>query len=260
MSDLHFGKTDPELLAPLVRAVKNVSPTVVAVSGDFVQWSREEEFRQARDFIEQLPGRQILVPGNHDMAFLNPLRRATQRLRLFRRYITTDKEPFYLDEEIAILGVNTARVTHLRDGRIRGWQVDRIEERFRNLHPDVTRILVTHHPFDLPERYTRDELIGRRVIRRVVGAVDVLLAGHMHISYAGRTATRYKIEGQSAIFVQAGTALSTRVRGEVNSFNVLTVDEGKVDINQYAWSEETGEFAKFSHSVFFWEVGRGWTV
>jgi 3',5'-cyclic AMP phosphodiesterase CpdA len=248
------------LLDPLVRAVEGAKPDILAISGDFVQWSREEEFQQAADFVKRLPGHHILVPGNHDMPFLNPLRRFTRRLELFRRYITAEREPFYEDDEIAVLGLNTARVTHLRDGRIRSWQVERIEKRLGRVSDDLVKILVTHHPFDLPEHYHHDELIGRRVLPRVVKEVDLLLAGHMHISYAGRTATRYKIEGQSAIFVQAGTALSTRVRGEANSFNVIEVDPGHIHVQQFTWVEEGSHYACFADSSFEWQPGRGWIV
>jgi 3',5'-cyclic AMP phosphodiesterase CpdA len=255
---LHFGKLDPALLDPLAAAVKGAYPDVLAVSGDFVQWGTEREFREAGEFVRTLPGYPILVPGNHDMSLLNPISRATQQLRRFRRHITKEREPFYVDAEIAVIGMNTARVTHLRDGRIRPWQVDRLEKRLGAYDPEITKVLVTHHPFDLPEHYEHDELIGQKVMKRIVAAVDVLLAGHMHISYAGRTATRYKIEGQSAIFVQAGTALSTRMRGESNSFNVLTIWEGRVRIDQFTWSDETNSFAEFAQSVFAWIPGRGW--
>ena len=94
------------------------------------------------------------------------------------------------------------------------------------------RILVTHHPFDLPEKFHARELIGtrRNIVQRVVGCVDMLLAGHMHISHAGPTALRYKISGQSAIFVQAGTALSSRMRGESNSFQLIETGERSIRV------------------------------
>ena len=44
-----------------------------------------------------------------------------------------------------------------------------------------------------------------------VGA-DLFLAGHIHVSHVGHTAERYRIEGHSALVVQAGT-MSTRGRG-----------------------------------------------
>jgi hypothetical protein len=43
--------------------------------------------------------------------------------------------------------------------------------------------------------------------------------------------------------VQAGTATSTRGRGETNSFNVLHIDHPAVVVQRYAWLPEAGEFA-----------------
>ena len=59
---------------------------------------------------------------------------------------------------------------------------------------------------------------------------DLFLAGHLHLSHTGHTATRYKIEGHSALVVQAGTASSTRARGEVNSFNVVRLDHPRISV------------------------------
>jgi 3',5'-cyclic AMP phosphodiesterase CpdA len=240
ISDVHFGRVDQTLVEPLLATIHEIAPDIVAVSGDLTQHAFESEFRQAAAFLHRLPGRLIVVPGNHDMAFLNPWRRATQRLKLFREHITNDPEPFYADDEIAVVGLNTARVTHLRDGRIREWQIRRLEERMRDVPGEVTRILVTHHPFDLPAIYSADDIVGRGAlyIRRIVQHVDVLLAGHMHVSHAGPTAVRYAIDGAAAIFVQAGTALSTRVRTEENSFQVIRISSGTLEVRQYVWTSE----------------------
>jgi 3',5'-cyclic AMP phosphodiesterase CpdA len=235
LSDLHFGRVDPTLIEPLLEAVHGCDPEITALSGDFTQHGTEREFAEAAKFIAKLPGRIIAVPGNHDMAFLNPVRRATQRLKLFREYISNEPEPFYVDDEIAVIGLNTARVTHLRDGRVREWQIRSLESKMTGIAPEVLRILVTHHPFDLPAVFARSEIVGRgaRYIRRVVCCIDLMLAGHMHISYAGPTAMRYDIEGESAIFVQAGTALSTRVRTEENSFQFIRTSAGAIEVQQF---------------------------
>lgn len=237
LSDLHFNWVDEKLIPGLIDRVRQINPQFVAISGDFTQHARTSEFERASAFVRSLPGRLILVPGNHDMAFLNPWRRATQRLKLYKQYITHDLQPFYADAEIAILGLSTARVSHLRAGHIREWQIDHMEEVMSIAEPGAIRILVTHHPFDLPESYRAAELIGSHAMKRVVGAVDVLLAGHMHISHAAPTAIRYKLAGRSSIFVQAGTALSTRSRGEPNGFQVIQTSGGRVDVQQYSASE-----------------------
>jgi 3',5'-cyclic AMP phosphodiesterase CpdA len=235
ISDIHFGRVDHTLIEPLLETVHSVQPDIAAISGDLTQHGTEREFKQAAGFLKRLPGHQIVVPGNHDMAFLNPWKRATQRLKLFRELITNDPEPFYQDEEIAVLGLNTARITHLRNGRIREWQIVKLEERMKQVPPGVVRVLVTHHPFDLPEIFAARDIVGHgaRYMKRVVAAIDLMLAGHMHISHAGPTAVRYDVGGDAAIFVQAGTALSTRVRTEENSFQVIRTSRNAIEVQQY---------------------------
>ncbi|MBC7928454.1 MAG: metallophosphoesterase [Bryobacteraceae bacterium] len=258
VSDLHFSKIDERLVSPAIEAIRSVNPDILAVSGDLTQHAYASEFAAAMQFIQQLPGVRIIVPGNHDMSFYNLLRRATQRLKLFREMVTNDPEPFYCDSEIAVLGLNTARVTHLRDGRIRSWQMDRLEARMEAVDPGAVRVLVTHHPFDLPDSFADRELIGRKhdYRDRVVKCIDVLLAGHMHISFAGPTALRLRAKGDSAIFVQAGTALSTRTRSECNSFQVLRISADTVETQQ--WLAEDYKYQPRDKHEFR-KSERGWT-
>ena len=236
MSDLHFNLVQEDLIPKLVEKVSSLRPDVVAISGDFTQHAWPSEFQRARSLLLSLPGHLILVPGNHDMAFLNPWRRAFQRLKLYKEYITSNLQPYYSDAEVAILGLSTARVSHLRHGRIRDWQIDHLEE-LMSRSEGALRVLVTHHPFDLPQSYKKTDIIGSRVIKRVVGSVDLLLAGHMHISHAAPTAMRYKLDGSSAVFVQAGTALSTRGRGEPNSFQAIRTSRNAIEVQQFSADE-----------------------
>lgn len=242
ISDIHFGRVDHTLIEPLLETVHSLRPDVMAVSGDLTQHGTEGEFREAAEFLKRLPGVLIVVPGNHDMAFLNPWKRATQRLKLFREIITNDPEPFYEDEELAVLGLNTARVTHLRHGRIREWQIAKLEEKMRHVRPGTIRVLVTHHPFDLPEIFAARDIVGHGAayMKRVVHSIDLMLAGHMHISHAGPTAVRYDVGGDAAIFVQAGTALSTRVRTEENAFQVIRTSPKAIEVQQHV-----SEMARF---------------
>jgi predicted phosphodiesterase len=89
--------------------------------------------------------------------------------------------------------------------------------------------------------------------------VDVLLAGHLHSSHAGNSAQRYKISGYAALVVQAGTATSTRGRGESNSFNVLRVAPDDVQVERYSWIEGTASFEPV-HTECFRRSGDVWSL
>jgi len=238
LSDLHFGRIDPVVVEGLAAAVPALEPHLVAISGDLTQRAREREFRQARDFLDRLPQPQIVVPGNNDVPLRNLVKRFLEPLTLYRRYITNDLEPFFADDEMAVCGVNTARSLTWKGGRISGVQVQRTFQRLCVLDERMMKIVVTHHPFDLPATDSRRNLVGRApmaMARFAQCGADVFLAGHMHQSYTGHTAARYRIAGYAALVEQAGTATSTRGRGERNSFNVLRLEHPGITIERYTW-------------------------
>ena len=79
---------------------------------------------------------------------------------------------------------------------------------------------------------------------------DLLLAGHVHLHGTGTTAERFDLEGRSAIVVQAGTATSTRHRGEPNSFNLIHIDQAAVAIERFDWSRARKTFEITATSRF----------
>lgn len=244
LSDIHFGRVDRQVLAPLVQTVAQIEPHVVVVSGDLTQRAMPSEFEEARAFLDQLPGPQIVVPGNHDVPLYNPYGRFIERLKLYRHYITPELEPTYVDEEIAVFGLNTARSLTWKRGRVNRAQIARIREKLSGLRR-LTKVVVTHHPFDLPEEFAEAHLVGgaRMAMEHLAECgADLLLAGHMHLSSIGSTVLRYPIVGHSALVVQAGTATSTRGRGELNSFNRIHIEAGQITIERWTWSGEKGGF------------------
>jgi 3',5'-cyclic AMP phosphodiesterase CpdA len=235
-----------------VEVVRRIKPDLLAISGDLTQRARAEEFKAARVFLDALPSPQIVVPGNHDVPLHNLYARFRAGLDGFRQFITDDFEPFFGDAEIAVLGVNTARTFTWKSGRINTSQISMMEDRFRRIEGRV-KILVSHHPFDLPEHYAQSELVGRAHVAMAGIArcgVDLMLAGHLHVSHSGHTAARYNIAGHSAIFLQAGTALSTRSRGESNSFNVIRIERERITIERHTWDPATRTFESSAAEEF----------
>ena len=260
LSDLHFGRTDDTLLDPLVSAIRALAPDVIAVSGDLTQRARSAQFQAARAFLDLLPPPKIIVPGNHDVPLYNVFRRFFRPLERYRRYITDDLQPYYADEEIAVLGINTARSLTFKGGRINPDQIAAAQQRLCSLSPEIVKIIVTHHPFDLPAGYPSSERVGRAKLAMDMlfsCKCDLLLAGHLHASEADITPMRFVDREHGAIIVQAGTATSTRGRGETNSFNAIAIERQRIDVRRYAWVPRARAFQHVSSETFARTAG-GW--
>ncbi len=246
ISDLHFPLVDPRVMSSLATTINAVAPDLVVISGDLTQRARASQFKAAAAFLAELRPPRLVVPGNHDVPMFNIPMRLLAPFAGYLKYIAEDLEPVFEDAEILVVGLNSVRTVLFSDeGRLNVAQADRGAERLRRAPDGTIKIIVTHHPFDVPQGEPQDKMIGRSrmAMERLasVGA-DIFLAGHLHVSHVGGTATRYKIAGHSALLVQAGT-MSTRERGEPNSFNVMRIANGeRVEIDRLAWNESSGTF------------------
>jgi 3',5'-cyclic AMP phosphodiesterase CpdA len=268
LSDLHFGAHDEELVAAVEERVEALAPDLIVISGDFTQRARTGQFERACQFLERLKGRghEVLgVPGNHDVPLYDVLRRFLSPLTRYRRFIDESLCPFHELPGAAVLGINTARSLTFKDGRINERQVQFIRETFARTRPDTARILVTHHPlFALPvgDGPELGKAIGRQelALDAVANAgVDLLLAGHNHRA-SSHHAHELATGAGPALVIQAGTATSTRLREEEQSFNLIEVVSGEATLTVQAWNG--GEFTsrdtqRFVRRGEHWESASG---
>lgn len=260
LSDLHFGAHDERLVEAVERRVDVLGPDLVVISGDFTQRARTEQFREACKFLERLQdsGHEVLgVPGNHDVPLYDVLRRFLSPLARYRRFIDDNLCPFVELPGIAVLGVNTARSLTLKDGRINHDQVAFIREIFSRAPRDAFRILVTHHPlFALEVAGQMAPAIGRQELALDAiqeAGVDMLLAGHNHRA-SSHSASDLVTRAGGALVVQAGTATSTRVREQEQSFNCIDVADASVTITINSWTND--HFAPLDSQRYSWEEGK----
>jgi 3',5'-cyclic AMP phosphodiesterase CpdA len=253
-SDLHFPRVDARVMSALAAWINELSPDLVVVSGDLTQRARRSQFVQAATFLKSLQPPLLVVPGNHDVPMFNVPARVLTPFAGYRTHIAQELEPIFDDPEMLVVGLNSVRTVLFSDeGRLNVSQADRAAERLRLAEPGAMKIVVTHHPFDVPAGARQDKMIGRSRMameRLAAAGTDIFLAGHLHISHVGGTATRYKIAGHSALLVQAGT-MSTRHRGEPNSFNVIRITtRHAVTIDRMAWDPLTSTFANYWQGTF----------
>ncbi|WP_310467141.1 metallophosphoesterase, partial [Sphingomonas sp.] len=216
-------------------------------------------------FLERLrdAGHEVLgVPGNHDVPLYDVLRRFLSPLTRYRRFIDDELCPFHEFSGAAVLGINTARSLTFKDGSISHEQMDFIRETFARTLESSMRILVTHHPlFALPvgDGPELGKAIGRQELALdAIGdaGVDLLLAGHNHRA-STHDARDLVTRSGSALVVQAGTATSTRLRDEEQSFNRIDIEGDAVTVTVQAWAGD--KFASSDGQRFVREGDR-WRV
>ena len=159
-----------------------------------------------------------------------------------------------------VIGVNTARalVFPFGEGRINERQVDRIVQRLAGVASAKLRVIVTHHPFDLPPGVHERRLLGRsaEAMARLARSTPICFSQVTCTSATSRTrsiATR--AAGHSALIVQAGT-VSTRGRGEQPSFNVLRMQRLEIELRRCSWDDVAGTFT--SSTVGRYRAQRSW--
>jgi len=260
LSDLHFDRVDGAVLDPLRRKLHELAPNLLVVSGDLTQRARKKQFVAAMEFLRSLPGPQLVVPGNHDVPLYNVFKRFFSPLGNYMRIVTDDLSPEFIDDEMAVVGVNTARSLVFKGGRINEEQMEEVRAKLCGLPEHVAKIIVTHHPFDVPaDSHEQDQIVGGagKALQKLVDCgADVLLSGHLHEANVGHTAERYRIAGVSALVVQAGTATSSRTRESTNSFNLLRLTPRHIEVDTYLWTGN--DFACAGTETYDHGAG-GWT-
>jgi 3',5'-cyclic AMP phosphodiesterase CpdA len=134
--------------------------------------------------------------------------------------------------------VNTVNHWSWQRGRIGRHTVRRICGAFEGNRGRRMHIAMLHHPLEHGPDVEKRLMRGARAALRRLGecGADVVLSGHLH-----RWDARPFTSEEGVLFVQAGTGLSTRVRGEPNDFNLLTIEGRSVLVEQ--WTAAEGETA-----------------
>ena len=259
LSDIHFGRTNPALIESLLFSCKTLHPDLVVISGDLTQRATRREFAQAQEFITTLRLYGIVVfavPGNHDIPpIYSPWKRAFKPFERYETLIGPLVKNQYKDDEIALFGISTVRASRFKGGRMSSKNIYDARGWFEGVQNGRVRLVITHHPLDLPQNHR-----GYKLIQKAKGAVsalaelkvDLYLSGHYHQSSVVSILERYCDAEHGALSIQAGT-VSNRNRGELQSFNFLEIEKDYIKISVFVWNVTTKKFGPASAANFHFE-------
>lgn len=242
ISDTHFGTEQEPVVAALLQLAHRLEPEVVVLSGDVTQRARRAQFAAARDFVDRLPAPLIVVPGNHDIPLFNVAARIVAPYANFSRAFGTDLEPSFESAAYLVACVNTTRPHRHKDGEVSREQIERICDRLRQAAPDQVRIVVVHQPVLVIRPEDEANLLHgyQDAVRAWSEAgADIVMGGHIHLPYVRPIVDAERTLPRRMWAVQAGTALSWRIRGSMpNSVNVLRHAPGDLVCSVERWDFE----------------------
>ncbi|MCG8353016.1 MAG: metallophosphoesterase [Chloroflexales bacterium] len=258
ISDLHAGPPfNPMIAEQVAHYAHELRPDLLVVSGDMVQRADfVSQWRTIKTYLATLPQPQLIVPGNHDIPLFNVFSRLFFPLRRYRRFIAQNINPVFTRPGLAVVGGCTAHGWTFDGGFLYRSQIRSIERAFAPFGPETCKVVVLHHPVINPPGIRRNrEMTNADTVVRFLDqcGVELMLSGHIHVSYVGNTLDVIRDLRQGTIICQSGTTTSRRGTGREhgkNSFNVIEIDPRSIRISQHLYLQDAKRFAAVSEHVF----------
>lgn len=258
ISDLHAGPPfNLQLAEQVAREAHELQPDLLVISGDFVQRADfTAQWRTIAAYLKLLPQPQLVVPGNHDVPMYNSFNRLFRPYARYRRYISNTLNPVFELPGLVVAGGCTAHGLTVDGGRLSRAQQAALERALVAAPADACKVAVLHHHVVNPPGSE-----GRNMIANADEAValldrcdvELLLCGHIHISYVGNTLDVRNDLQRGTIICQSGTTTSRRGKGREhgkNSYNVIEIEDDVIRIGQHLFLEQRARFEPVAEHVF----------
>lgn len=230
ISDLHFGAVNEGLLEPLLDLARRLQPDAVVVSGDLTQRAQPAQFEDAAAFLARFGLPVLTVPGNHDAPLYNLPMRLLSPFGRYRQRMDAELEPVLILPGAVLAGVNTANPMVWKAGRLGSASAKALKRAFSRAPAGLMHIAVMHHaPVPAADGTSADIHDPAAVVRDLVAAgTDIVLSGHTHLPHVGAADA-----AASILFIQVGTAISTRLKTGWNDVSLVETGNDHVTVQPF---------------------------
>lgn len=255
MSDPHFGTERPMAVGALERLCGELKPDLLLITGDITQRARPIEFSRAKAFVDKLgvPAR-LVIPGNHDIPLYAVTTRLLHPYRRYERAFGPAEDGEFESDDLLVIALNTTRRYRHKNGEVSDPQIERTAQRLARARPGQVRLVAVHQPVAVTKTADLSNLLrghAKAVRRWSEAGVDAVVGGHIHLPYVLPLHERRTDLPHPVWAVQAGTALSIRVRGGIpNSVNVIRTGPGRAAVvERWDVDETAGLFQRVSSTA-----------
>ena len=217
ISDLHItgGNFVEEWGENLIKILNKIKPGIIVVTGDLTDDGYTYEYEIAKEYLDRINTKKIIVPGNHDAR--------NKGYEIFEEVFGT-RYPFYENDDVAILGIDSSE-PDIDDAHI-GRETYRIIR--GKLSGKKIKIMALHHhliPIPGTGRERNIPIDAGDVLQLCMELkINLVLSGHKHLPW------KWKLE--DTYLITAGTACSRRLKGKSHpSFNLIEIN-GKIKLQE----------------------------
>jgi len=225
-SDLHISHTNPQAAEDLQRAVNDVNAQkdidFVLVSGDVSNLGDTVSLKEARQMLEALHMPYYIVPGNHDIRWLDPA--ATNFAKVFR----ADKFSF-THKGYRFIGFATAPLAKPGNGVIQREDINWVKSVLDKTGKVTPVFAVTHYPLQTGDVDNWKDMTA--VLKQY--NVTAVLGGHYHRNVF------FNYDGIPGIICRS-TLRSKDLAGGYSIFSVsdtVKVSEKRIGRQEEPWLE-----------------------
>lgn len=258
VSDLHAGPPfNTKLAEQVAQEAHELKPDLLVVSGDLVQRADfSMQWRIITRYLQTLPEPRLVVPGNHDVPMYNVFNRVFRPYGHYRRHVSHDFNPVFERPGLMVVGGNTAHGLTIDGGYLPPSQMQAMEQRLNRAPDGTCKVAVLHHHVaNPPGSEGRNKIKNAEATVEMLDrcGVELLLCGHIHVSYIGNTLDIRPDLQKGTIICQSGTTTSrrgkSRERGK-NSYNVIEIEDELIRIIQHLYLEDAGRFVAVADHIF----------